>query len=267
MVDFVNMNVPTSWHELSQQRLRYVFELITRHSKAFHTTPFQSAEDYSEQMFAMIAITAAFNWNGVGVVCQYGDGWLFKTGNLEFSLTAEDVAAVIEPMNWLRSVPDSPVRLECIGKAAAVAPEIITDLTFENWLACENYWQRYNLEKNDEHLLAIAEILYPDEKRNRFSCSEAELLSVFYWYASAKALISSSFQNFYKNVSAAEGFETQISIDSLRKAVDNQIRALTKGDITKEHEVLQMQAIRALTELDALAHEYEELNRKYNVKK
>ena len=42
-----------------------------------------------------------------------------------------------------------------------------------------------------------------------------------------------------------------------------QIRALTKGDVTKEAQILALDAMRALTELDALAREYEELNRKY----
>jgi hypothetical protein len=42
-----------------------------------------------------------------------------------------------------------------------------------------------------------------------------------------------------------------------------QIRALTKGDITKESTVLKMDTWRALTELDALAREYDEFNRKY----
>ena len=47
----------------------------------------------------------------------------------------------------------------------------------------------------------------------------------------------------------------------LQNIMDTQIRALTKGDITKEREVLQMDVHRALTELDAQAKEYEELKR------
>ena len=42
-----------------------------------------------------------------------------------------------------------------------------------------------------------------------------------------------------------------------------QIRALTKGDITKEKQVLAMDTWRALAELDAQAKEYEEMQRKY----
>ena len=49
----------------------------------------------------------------------------------------------------------------------------------------------------------------------------------------------------------------------LNESVNAQIRALTKGDVTKEKDVLALDTWRALTELDALAKEYEEFNRKY----
>ena len=49
----------------------------------------------------------------------------------------------------------------------------------------------------------------------------------------------------------------------LKDAVNAQIRALTKGDVTKEKEVLAIDTWRALTELDALAKEYDEFSQKY----
>ena len=49
----------------------------------------------------------------------------------------------------------------------------------------------------------------------------------------------------------------------MRHNIDTQIRALTKGDITKESEILALNALRALTELDAQAREYDELQKKY----
>ena len=47
----------------------------------------------------------------------------------------------------------------------------------------------------------------------------------------------------------------------LQESMDAQIRALTKGDVTKEAEVLQLDTWRALTELNAQAKEYEELRK------
>jgi hypothetical protein len=43
--------------------------------------------------------------------------------------------------------------------------------------------------------------------------------------------------------------------------MNTQIRALTGGDITKEEQVLDMDCWRALTELDAKAKDYEEMER------
>lgn len=46
-----------------------------------------------------------------------------------------------------------------------------------------------------------------------------------------------------------------------------QIRALTKGDVTKELEILALDTWRALTELNAQAKEYQQLNAQLNAKK
>ena len=45
------------------------------------------------------------------------------------------------------------------------------------------------------------------------------------------------------------------------------IRALTKGDITKEKEILSLDTWRALTELNAQAKEYKQINAQINAKK
>ena len=53
----------------------------------------------------------------------------------------------------------------------------------------------------------------------------------------------------------------------LQEAMASQIRALTKGDITKEKDILAMDTWRALTELNAQAKEYKHLNAQINAKK
>ena len=47
----------------------------------------------------------------------------------------------------------------------------------------------------------------------------------------------------------------------ITETMNAQIRALTKGDITKENTVLKMDVWRALTELDAQAADREELKK------
>ena len=53
----------------------------------------------------------------------------------------------------------------------------------------------------------------------------------------------------------------------LQESMDAQIRALTKGDITKEKEILSLDTWRALTELNAQAKEYKQINAQINAKK
>ena len=100
------------------------------------------------------------------------------------------------------------------------------------------------------------------------SLTDAERLSVFYWFASLKAYLAHEFSHLFTPVINIERngnmFKPMVSEYRLLKdAVNAQIRALTKGDVTKEKEVLAIDTWRALTELDALAKEYDEFNRKY----
>jgi hypothetical protein len=57
------------------------------------------------------------------------------------------------------------------------------------------------------------------------------------------------------------------TFEKLYNAMNMLIRALTKGDITKEKEILAMDTHRALVELSAQAEEYEQLKKQHpNVK-
>ncbi|MDE7136070.1 MAG: hypothetical protein K2N91_05515, partial [Muribaculaceae bacterium] len=73
------------------------------------------------------------------------------------------------------------------------------------------------------------------------------------------------FPNFFKKVGDESELEPP-TYDELRRNIDAQIRALTKGDVTKEKEILALDALRALTELDAQAREYDEIRKKYPTK-
>ena len=96
----------------------------------------------------------------------------------------------------------------------------------------------------------------------------AERINIFYWFASVKAMLALEFKNFFQPMqndssNMIESNKTQYEI--LKEAVNAQIRALTKGDVTKEKEVLAMDTWRALTELDAQAREYEQLKKQHHL--
>jgi hypothetical protein len=134
------------------------------------------------------------------------------------------------------------------------------------FIICDNLYQGYLATKQDNLLDEMAAHLYGTQ---RIRLTEAERVSVFYWFASLKTFFARVFKHFFQPVTGASGddgnmFEQQQSqYEQLQNAVNAQIRALTKGDVTKEQQVLSLDTWRALTELDCQAREYEELERKY----
>ena len=69
------------------------------------------------------------------------------------------------------------------------------------------------------------------------------------------------FTHFFRMEQVSANNPTALSFQQLQQNMNTQIRALTGGDITKEKEVLEMDCWRALTELEAKAIDYEELQK------
>jgi hypothetical protein len=155
-----------------------------------------------------------------------------------------------------------PFRIARIGWHRAV-PADFEGVPFETFIVCDNLYQGYLATRQDDLLDELAAHLYGTK---HIKLTAAERVSVFYWFASLKAMLSKEFHNFLQtatsdNANLLDSDRSQYEI--LTAAVNAQIRALTKGDVTKEKEVLALDTWRALTELDALAKEYQELNTKY----
>ncbi len=254
----LNISAPVSWSELSQDQLEFLLKSIAAVNRENINRPFRSVDDFSAHTAAQVAVYCLFRWNGLKVVTPFGDGWLVAHGKEKFVVATGDIAAATSALSWIRELPSEPVRLERIDGAAAVEPSLGDDFSFDDWLSCEALWQGYQVAKNDEFLRQMAEILY---RKQGIRLKDFEILSIFYWWAGLKAECNCLYPNFLQP--AAPGTAAEPSQELMRRNMDAQIRALTKGDITKEEMVLAMPAHRALTELDALAREYDELNRKY----
>ncbi len=254
----IDIIVPTSWSELSQKQLRFLYKTIANVQKLTEQIGYESAEDYAIQTRYIIAMYCLSHWGKVKVICQHGKGYLMRYGKQEFTMSSEELAIALSAFDWINEPNPNPVNLAKIGKHTAISADL-TSLSFENYIACDNLWQGYQATNNPDLLRQIAAILYNSDK---IKPKEYELLSIFYWWSSAKNLFSSLFPHFLKPAVTSD-FSTP-DYNTMRRSVDAQIRALTKGDITKEKEILNMNCWRALTELDALADEYEQLNKKIN---
>lgn len=256
----LNLSAPTSWGELSQPQLIYLLKaiaIVNRRNIARQASP-----DIAAQSLANVATRCLLRWNRLKVVIPYGAHWLLSDGKEEYLVSASDLAAATRSLSWISSIPEVPVRLDVIDGAKAVSADIEDDLSFDDYLACDACWQVWQASQQDSILQNMAAILY---RKEDIRLRDFELLSIFYWWAGLKAMLSRRYPNFFR-VSPVEPAVDHVDELTLRRSMDSQIRALTKGDITKETTILSLPAVRALTELDALAREYEELNRKYGAK-
>ena len=242
----VNLIVPRSWEELSQEQLKYYFFVLTMCRSA-----------------AEVKTYCLCRWSGLEVLYPYGDGFMCRHEEREFVLQPLQVAAAIQSLDWTDTLPTSPVRLERIGKYRAL-PADFQEVPFEKFIICDNLYQGYLSAKDDQLLDDLARVLYQSAK---VSPDAAQRIGVFYWFATLKEMFARQFKHFFQPLSAqSDGNmfdQSRSQYEIIYHAVNAQIRALTKGDVTKEKEVLAIDTWRALTELDALAKEYEDFNKKY----
>ena len=244
----INLIVPRGWHELDDKQLRYLFGLL--------------ADDYSS---AEIRTLCLLRWSGLKVLYRQDNDFVLSFGSEEFMLTVTEVTDAIEALKWLDEIPSFPVRLSRIGQYTALPSDFLS-VPFEKYIYCDNLYQGYLHTKDDSLIDEMMKVLYDGWNSKGLPL---ERIATFYWFASLKQYFAKTFHHFFQQTGGTDanllGNAKSIA-QQVKDAMNAQIRALTKGDITKEKEVLAMDCWRALTELDAIARETEELNCKYNTK-
>ena len=242
-----SISLPQSWSELSDQQLLFFFRQVAR------DLPINE----------VLAICVC-KWAHLVVLCRT-DKQLFlvqhKYSKRKMLLADWQVVAAMQQLVFLGDFAPKPVRISVLQGASAATADL-QGVAFEDYLACENYYQGFLHTQSLDCLNEMAHLLYP-KLSDKVHLNKAELLSVFYWFASVKANFSRLFPHFFTNIpqeksNLLESADMGIG-EELRQAMNAQIRALTGGDITKEAAILQMDCWRALTELDAKAREAEEM--------
>jgi hypothetical protein len=242
----LNLQVPQSWSELTQEQLHYACFLLS------------SGHYEADQVKALAIIRwsklqpKAFSPDGLQVSTEQGQQCVIRS---------EQLAGFLPLMDWLMAVPERPVRLEKVQGCEAFAADL-QGLPFEHYLALENLYQGYIHTKNSRLLDEMTPMLYG--KKIHLTATEA--YNVFLWFASVKRMFAMRFPHFFVPSPVSSDEVDGATFDKLYRAMNLQIRALTKGDITKEKEILAMDTHRALVELNAQAEEYEDLKKQYNAK-
>lgn len=243
----INFIVPQGWHELSDKQLRYVYQLI--------------AGDFATDEMKTLCL---LQWSGTKVIGRQESGsYLLKKGKILFDVTPLTIAELLVNLDWLGVTPTSPVRPSKMNRRQALAADF-QGVPFETFIVCDNYFQGYLQTQQDYLLDEIGRIVYQDAKLKFLPWQR---IAIFYWMVALKDLFARQFHEFFQPAgSATDGNLLGSSTPSVQDAMNAQIRALTKGDVTKEAEVLALDTWRALTELNAQAREYKELNAKMQSK-
>lgn len=243
----IDFKTPVKWSDLNDSDLRYLFRLIA--------AGLDSAE---------IKVLFLFKRNKCKLIGKCADNsWLCKMQKQFFRVSALQVAEIIGVLDWIDQPGIEPVRISKIGKYEAPAADF-QEVPFGNYLICENLYQGYIQTSDSALLKQMIDVLYGPG----LSPTEAECISVFYWFSSVKVLLATTFKDFFQppaedgNLLGPGASQAQ----QLQESMNAQIRALTKGDVTKENQILTLDTWRVLTELNAQAKEYRELNAKLNKK-
>ena len=240
--NILDVALPTSWGELSDEQLRIVYDTLS-----------------VEASTAGIAGILFFALSGLSLKGSDNGHYIISDGERLMRIDVDDLGTLTRTLDWINSLPERPVRLASMGESQAVNADL-SGVPFDVYLYCENLYQGYLMTKNSDLLTQMLSKLY---KPSPTSVGEAEQTMMFYWWASLKEHLSKMFPNFFGGSGDGNLLGNVATPATVRASMNNQIRALTKGDITKEAQVLAMDVWRALTELDAQAKEYDELKRLY----
>lgn len=244
----VSFTVPTSWGELTQKQLRYVLSVMFLYGRK------------TERM-EMVKLWALRYFCRFEPIRKTDAGWLCQLidSKKAFTLNPELIPSMLEQLSWLDHPEEMTVRLEEVSGYKAVDMSFHR-LPFKLYLELENYYQYFLATEDGKYLEKMFRILYSVPTGLETSMAQYIPLSVFLWYTATKHTFSKVFHHFLKPVREGQQTGTQ---ESQLEMMNAQIRLLTKGDITKNNEVLLSSTWDALTELDALARDSEEFNRKY----
>lgn len=246
----INLFVPASYDDLSPKQIKWLFKALVN----------------NPDMNSMELKTVAFiRFSGLKIItkCHASGRYLAKLGKTIFTIEPEQVAQAVKHLDWILFPPQIPWCPDKLGWRNAPDSKLY-ELNFGKWLAADNLYQGYLQTLNPELLRNIASILLPKLRR---PLHRWELEAIFRWFVSVKDFYKRRFDHFFADSTDENALgKAAPSAKQIEDAMNAQIRALTKGDISREEEILNMPVLRALTELNAQAREYQEIKRKSNVK-
>lgn len=245
----LDVSLPKAWSDLSQKELLDVYRM--------RALVYADGKDMLFPLFRYFGNIRVLDRDGDTFLCRFlaRDSETGKRARVMCRVTPVQLDELLEPLRFVYDPGAVPVRLDVWHGAAAVNAQL-HGVSFGNYLKIENLYQGFIASHNSDALLSIAKILYPGIKEKHVD--DVFVFGLLQWLVQVKALFARMWPNFFKPATGA------VSAPSMLDVMNNEIRALTGGDVTKEEVVFETECWRALTELDFKAKEAEDMKRKMN---
>ena len=253
----IELTAPSSWKELTESQLIYISWLLT--------TRALSKEELRAHAFVRLT--------GLTVITRHNGLWVCEFKKQRFILQPEAVTSFCRKFSFLTDGITEITPLVEMADQACVDIRM-RGIPLKQYLACENYYQAFVFTQQESFLNYLCACFYTD--REKFNDNETAerakefeeipfhiRYTVFLWYFGLKGVLSKSFPNFFRKAEELDEDEPATAPD-MRKVMNNMVRALTGGDVTKLHAVYNTETWDALAELDAKALEYAEYEKRMN---
>lgn len=247
----IELKAPANYSEMTLQQIRYVatLQLAGLSQEAIWTKCF-------------------FKFTGLKIIDTIDESCIIKWHKEIADVNTEDINELIQKLSWITSKYIGIVPPPSIGNLQPCQP-LFENLKFESYLEAENELQAYIFTQKDIHLVNLIAILYNskyahlhqlEEKKKRLKrCTQVDKMIVFMWVLGVKEFFTRKFKLLFAPDGSTTNGEPQAP--DMYEMMQNQIRALTGGDITKREAVLQSLTWDALEELNNKIRESKEISK------
>ncbi len=240
----IDLTAPRDYSEMTEKQVRYVANL-------------QIKGNNEEAIWTKCLI----KFTGIRAIGGTSEVYYFAKKHLKgfFSMTIEETLEFSKKLNF---VTKRYIGIRPQAKIGKYRPcdELLRDITFQQYLDAENYYQEFIFTKNVDALHNLMATLfqipgheYNNELTNKAikrmkRCSEVEKLMVVMWFVGIKEYFSNNFKYLFSRANTDEDDPT--TAPDMLGIIRNQVRMLTEGDITKEDMVLAAPTWTALDEMN-----------------
>lgn len=234
----LEVSVPTSWQELTDKQLLFVYTLLGQ------DVPVESVMLYAFLRFARLHVVRTI---------ADGSVYILRRGKTVYPVRRDDLLYGALQLEFIGQPSTFPLRVEAFNGSTAVNSDLRA-FPFGHYLQVENYFQAFLQSNQTQCLREIALLLYPGYKGVVDSTMKFNLVA---WLYGVKHLFASEFPDLFRP--SPKGGENDWP--DMKAITEAEIRALNGGDITKTDAVLAADTWGALAELNAKAREAQELER------